>query len=120
VQPAQLAGGDGVVGGLVGDVEAPLVADLHRDVRGLNLLEDLGALGEGAGQRLLTEHREPGVDRGHDELGVGVGPGGDDDAVQARFEQGVGRDGRFRPKAVGDLPGQGGDQVGDDQGVDHR
>jgi hypothetical protein len=75
--------------GLVGGVEAPLVADLHGNVRSLHPLEHLDALGDGAGQGLLAEHREPGVDRGDDQLRVGVGAGRDDDAVEARLEQGV-------------------------------
>jgi hypothetical protein len=50
---------------------------------------------------------------------VGVGPGGDDDAVDPRPQQGVGRGGRLRPQAVGDLGRQAGDDVGDDERVDH-
>ena len=55
----QLAGGGRVVRGLVGDVEAPLVADLYGDARGPHPSHHLDALGESAGQRLLAEHGEP-------------------------------------------------------------
>jgi hypothetical protein len=46
----------------------------------------LASLGR-AGELFLAEHRDAGVDAGFDQRGVGVGGGGDDDAVDAALDQ---------------------------------
>jgi hypothetical protein len=120
VQPSQLTGRGRIVSRLEGDVEAPLVADLHRDLRRLHPPQHLDALGDGGGQRRLTEQREPSVDGGDNQLRVGVGAGGDEDTVDARLQQRVGRIGGLGAEPVGDLGGEERDGVGDDQRVHHR
>jgi hypothetical protein len=120
VQPAQLAAGHGGPGRREGGVEAALVADLDRDAGRLDPPLHLEALGHRAGDRLLAEHGQAGLDRGQDELGVGVGRGRHHDAVDPRGQQRRRAVGRLGVEAGGDLGGDGRDGVGDDQRVDHR
>ena len=117
VQPAELAAGHGRAGRLEGGVEAALVADLDRDAGRLHPPLHLEALGHRAGDRLLAEHGQAGLDRGQDERRVGVGRGRHDDAVDPRGQQRRRAVGRLGAEPAGDLGGDGRDGVGDDQRV---
>src|SRR5690606_4360263 len=71
-----------------------------------------------AGERLLAEHRQAGLDRGEHQLGVGVGGGRDQHPVDARREQLGHRADRLGAHALGDLLRQRRHRVGHDQRVD--
>ena len=71
VHPAELPGLHGGPGCAEGRVEAARVADLHRYPAVGHVPGDGHGLGEVAGQRLLAEHRDAGVDPGPDQLRCG-------------------------------------------------
>jgi hypothetical protein len=120
VQPAEVTGGDRGPGSGEPGVEPAWVADLHGDGAVLDLLEHLDGVGHVAGDRLLAEHRDPGLDRGQQQGRVGVGGGGDQHAGHPGGQHGLGRVHRLGPESFGHLPGQRRGRVADDQRVHHR
>jgi len=87
VDEAQLAGLHGLAQAAITVVEAALEADVDRHVRLSSQLRQLDRALQVTGDRLLAEGRHARGDRGLEQVGVGVGAGGDDEAVDAGGEQ---------------------------------
>jgi hypothetical protein len=85
VQPPQLPADYGGAGTEERGVEAARVADLHDGVP--DPAGDGHGVGEVAGQRLLAEHRQPGLHGGQQQRGVGGGGDSDQHPVDAGGEQ---------------------------------
>jgi len=115
VHPPQLAAGDGQPGGDKAGVEPAVVADLDRHAGLLDRGDDVRRLGRGAGDGLLAEDRDPGLDRGQDQLRVSVSGRRDDHAVHPGAQHILRRAGRLRRRLGGDPLGRGRDHVGDDE-----
>ena len=118
VDPAELARLHGGPRGGEGGVEAPRVADLHLDPAVVHVPGGGDGLREIARQRLLAEDRDPGIDPGAEQLGMGVGRRGDDDRVDTAAHEALRGVGHLRADPVGDGSGRGGEGIGDDQGLD--
>jgi hypothetical protein len=120
VQWAQRAAVHGGLGGGECGVEPALVADLHRHPGAGNGLGDLGALGRGGRHRLLAERRQPTFDGGQRQFGVRRRRSGDNDTVDTRREQRVDRINGSDTVFRGNLRGDVGALVGDDETVHPR
>ena len=107
-QPARLA---------IAGVEATLEAELERDAAAVDLVGDGERVVEVGRQRLLAERRQAAPDRGTDEVGMGVGGGGDDDGLGGVHGGLDGRGGRGAHLGR-DLGGTRRVGIGDDDAVD--
>ena len=101
-------------------VEAPLEPDLHPGRAASGGLDHVQRAVDVGGDGLLAEDGQPGLDAALDELGMGPGRGGDDQAVEARAEQFGHRAGHLGAEPPSDLPGQARVRVRDDQRVNTR
>ena len=105
MDPAQLAGLVSAAGFQVAGVEPALMPDLHHAVPVPDVVEHRQGVGHVQGHGLFAKHRDPGVHAGLDELGVGPGSGGDDQAVQPRGQQRLDRGQEFGTETACHRPG---------------
>ncbi|CAM4516033.1 hypothetical protein NONI108955_40250 [Nocardia ninae] len=114
MEPAEGAGGDGGAGGLVAGVEAALEADLYWGGGVLDVVEDCEGAFDVGGYWFFAEDGDACVYGAADEVGVGVGGGGDDEAVEVGGEEGVEVGGEFEAEFGGGGAGSVGVGVGEE------